>query len=810
MPHSYGTNLVTVVMTDSGTTNNGGVNTATNTFLVEVTQIEHAPIIVATSNQTVLENATNGLTATVLLWDYDPAPTNFPTNLTLTATSLSNTLVTVSFVTNAAYQVTNASFTLTYTLVTNANGIAPIQLVGTEDGLSTTNIVTFTISPVNQAPSYAITTNSLAVLENAGAIVSNSFLTNISVGPANQSTETYSFTVTSTTNGSPATNATFAVAPTIDTNGNLTFTTATNSFGTNTITVVMTTSGSLTNGGINAYTNSFQLQVAEVPYPPVFTGITNKTMLENTTTNLTLSFTLYDPLTTNFTVTCVSSNTNVVNVSVNGTGNNQTITFAPVTNQSGTNITVSVTADDGTLTNSTNFSVTVVWVNQAPTFAVTYGSITIDEYDTAVTISNAVTNILAGPTNNEANQTVSFTITNSNSSLFDTPPAIDANGTLTFTPGYKGGTVTVGIQAHDTGGTANGGTNASPYQTMTIVIPANAFQYLTGPFTGLFYPTNAADNDNSGYFNLALTTNGSFTGYLLCAGASNNYSGQFTISNDTASVTAGPFNLGLVVDTSANWTETVTGSVSNTNSSWSAVLDSYLAGYSSTFTTPLAGYYLMSVPGFADPTEGPAGYGTFDLDITTNGSVTLSGFTADDTNATQVSQLSLNGNYPLYLPLYNKGTNGSLIGWLNFTGALSNAVDPSSLVTWFANTNASLLYTNGFTNQVLPLVSLYNSNLTSALSFSAGTVILKGGNLAAPVTNTVTIDNNAITVNVADTNGLNLTINRGTGEILGSFVDPTSLITNTIDSIILQNTTNVVQGYFLGTNEGGSFILYGN
>jgi hypothetical protein len=808
-PHSFGTNLVTVVLTTSGTTNNGGVNTATNTFLLEVTEIDHAPFIIATTNQTVLENATNGLTATVLLWDYDPAPTNFPTNFTLTATSLSNSLVTVTVSTNIAFQVTNASYTLTYTLATNVNGVAPIQLIGTENGLSTTNIVTFTISPVNQAPSYTFATNTFLILENAGAIVSSNFLTNISVGPANQSTETYSFAVFTTTNGSPATNATFAVPPTIDTNGTLTFTTSTNSFGSNTLTVVLTTSGSLTNGGANTYTNTVQLQVTEVAYPPAFTGITNKTMLENTTTNLTLAFTLYDPLTTNFTVSCVSSNTNVVNVSVSGTGNSQTITFAPLTNQAGTNITISVTADDGTLTNTTNFSVTVVWVNQAPSFTLTYGSLTVDQYDTAVTISNAVTNILAGPTN-ESSQTVSFTVTNSNSALFDTAPAVDPNGTLTFTPGYKGGTVTVGIQAHDTGGNANGGTNGSPVQILTIVIPANAFQYLTGPFAGLFYPTNAADNENSGYFNLTLTSNGVFSGYVLSAGTSNIYSGQFSISNDTASVTAGPFNLGLLIDTSVNWTETVSGSVSNTNASWNAVLESYLAGYSSNFTTPLAGYYLVSLPGFADPTVGPAGYGTFDLTISNNGGVALTGFTADDTNASQVSQISLNGNYPLYLPLYNGGTAGALIGWLNFTGDLSNAVDTNSLLTWFSETNGSALYTNGFTNQVEPEVSLYTPSLTSALSFSTGTVILSGGNLAAPVTNAVTIDNNLITVNVADTNGLTLTINHTTGEVLGSFVDPTSLITNSIYSIILQNTTNEATGYFLGTNEGGSFILYGN
>ncbi|HWD18424.1 MAG TPA: hypothetical protein VHB20_04030, partial [Verrucomicrobiae bacterium] len=645
--HSFGTNTVTVVMTDSGGTSNGAVNAFTNSFQIGVIQTNHAPVIVGATNHSVFENATNGLTATVNVWSYDLQASNF----VLTATSLSNALADVTVTDTNVVSATNTIFTITFAPVTNVNGSVPIRLVATEGALSTTNTLTLTITPVNQAPSFTLSTNLLVVAENSGVTTAPAFLTNISAGPANEHNQTWTFTVFSATNN--ATNATFAQFPTVSTNGALVFRPATNSFGTNTVTVLMTDSGSVSNSGVNAYSNSFQLAVAQVQYPPRFIGITNKTILENASTNLTLAFSLYDPLTTNFTVSADSSNTNLSVVSIGGAGTARTVIFAPVANANGS-ATITVTADDGSLTNSTNFTLTITPVNQAPSFDLAVTSVTADKYDVAVTIPSAITNISAGPTN-ESSQTVSFVVTNNNPAAFLVPPSINASGTLSFTPAATGASVTVGIKAVDTGGTANGGVNASAVQTLTITIPDNAFPYLTGPFAGLFYETNAAANASSGYFTLTLTTNGAFSGYLLCAGNSNTFSGQFSISNAHASVTASNYALDLTVDTTASWTESITGSVSNTVANWNSSLNSYLAGYSASFPTPLAGVYLMTIPGFDDPTAGPSGDSVFNLTIGAAGGTTLTGYTADDTYASQTSQLSVNSSYPLYVPLYQHG-----------------------------------------------------------------------------------------------------------------------------------------------------------
>jgi hypothetical protein len=847
--HSYGTNLVTVIMTTSGSTTNGGKNSCTNSFQLGVQQIAHAPVMVGATNRTVLENGS--VSGTITLWDYDAVGSR----LVLAATSLDTNKATVS-VTAGSVGTTNAAFTLTCVPAANVFGTNTIQLVASvasyatnqvpayttnevenyvtnEDTTITTNLVDaittnqvdaittnllstttnllLTIQAVSQPPSFALTTNLLVVAENPdtnGMTRTNTytnFLAGITAGAGNAAGLTWTFSVLCPTNS--ATNATFAQFPSVTTNGTLSFQTKNYSFGTNGVTVIMKNSGTAINGGTIAYTNSFQLQVTQNQYPPAFTGLlTNKTILENATTNLSVPFTIFDPLTTNCNVSCTSADTNVVTVSVTGKGTARTLWLAPVTNAFGSNITVTVTADDGTLTNSASFNVTVLWVNQAPSFALATNAVTVTQFGVGVSLPNAVTNILAGPTN-EDNQTVSFIVTNSNSGLFLNQPLVTAGGTLVFAPGKQGGTVKVGIKAKDTGDTLNGGVDTSAVQMLTITIPPNPFQQIAGSFTGLFYDTNAAAMASSGYFSLTSTNDGTFHGYFLCAGASNVFNGQFSIVNSNlaaVSVTASDYTLNLNLDSSASWSETVSGSVSNMAAGWNAALQSFLPGYSAAFPNTNDGVCLMALPGFDDPAAGPAGDSVFNVAISSTGVASLTGYLADDTYVSQTAPISLAGYCPIYIPLYG-ADQGLLIGWLDFTGDASECVSTNSTLIWFNQAGATTNYPNGFTNSAVPVASPYDSTLTSILGLESGTVVLTGGNLTAPIITTVTISDNVITVNPKAANGLNLNVSSATGEILGSFISLDNH-TNYIESVILQNT-NVARGYFMGTNQGGSFLL---
>ena len=58
-----------------------------------------------------------------------------------------------------------------------------------------------------------------------------------------------------------------------------------------------------------------------------------------------------------------------------------------------------------------------------------------------------------------------------------------------------------------------------------------------------------------------------------------------------------------------------------------------------------------------------------------------------------------------------------------------------------------------------------------------------------------------------NTNKLKLSIRSKTGLISGSFQNPANAKqTITLNGILLQNQTNA-QGYFLGTNQSGAFLL---
>jgi hypothetical protein len=66
-------------------------------------------------------------------------------------------------------------------------------------------------------------------------------------------------------------------------------------------------------------------------------------------------------------------------------------------------------------------------------------------------------------------------VSTSNAGLFAAPPAISPSGTLTFTPAADAfGSATVTVAAHDDGGTASGGDDASDAATFTVTVaPVN-------------------------------------------------------------------------------------------------------------------------------------------------------------------------------------------------------------------------------------------------------------------------------------------------------------------------------------------------
>ncbi|MBR0643935.1 beta strand repeat-containing protein [Plastoroseomonas hellenica] len=120
------------------------------------------------------------------------------------------------------------------------------------------------VTPVNDAPGFALSTSVTGSNEDAGTQTVSNFLTSISTGPANESGQAISFVVNAS---NPSL---FAIAPTIDASGTLRYTAAANASGTTTVTVFAQDNGGGANGGHDASPSQvFTIEILAVNDAPV-------------------------------------------------------------------------------------------------------------------------------------------------------------------------------------------------------------------------------------------------------------------------------------------------------------------------------------------------------------------------------------------------------------------------------------------------------------------------------------------------------------------------------------------------------------
>ena len=84
---------------------------------------------------------------------------------------------------------------------------------------------------------------------------------------------------------------------------------------------------------------------------------------------------------------------------------------------------------------------------------------------------------------------------------------------------------------------------------------------------------------------------------------------------------------------------------------------------------------------------------------------------------------------------------------------------------------------------------------------SNGVLILAGGNLPLMMTDTFQPNGGA-----EGTNRIRLRWNTISGAVSGSFIHPATGRRSALEGVLLQNQ-NSVRGFFLGTNQSGSFTL---
>jgi hypothetical protein len=239
--NANGSATITVVAKDNGGTANDGIDTSLpHTFTVTVMPVNDPPSFVAGGDQMVLEDC-GGVIIRDWAADISPGPPD-------------ETLQPVFFFT----QVSNSSLfdvlptvhddgTLTFTPATNANGSSAVIVAAFDDGDPGTNFsgyqtIFITVKAVNDPPNFIAGADQSTTDESGEQIVPG-WAANVSTGPMDESAQAPKFIVT-TEDGDR-----FSVPPTIDADGQLTFTPKPNARGQATVSVALMDDGGTADGG---------------------------------------------------------------------------------------------------------------------------------------------------------------------------------------------------------------------------------------------------------------------------------------------------------------------------------------------------------------------------------------------------------------------------------------------------------------------------------------------------------------------------------------------------------------------------------
>jgi hypothetical protein len=270
-------------------------------------------------------------------------------------------------------------------------------------------------------------------------------------------------------------------------NRTVTITPLPNLYGSATITLTVSNANSLT------CTSSFLLTVLSVNDGPILElNSTQDVVLEDSGSRTVLNLIAYysiGPSNENsqwltFNVTNNNSALFFIQPSISsfydGTNWIYALSYTLAQNAFGTSVISITLSDDGGTNNGgvnisapQQFAITVLPVNDAPSFSLARSSLAIPEDAGPQIFPNWVTNLQPGPLN-EAGQTMTLSVTTANSNLFASSPAINASGTLTFTPApNSNGVTSVSVLLRDSGGTLNGGFDAVAHSFILIIASVN-------------------------------------------------------------------------------------------------------------------------------------------------------------------------------------------------------------------------------------------------------------------------------------------------------------------------------------------------
>jgi hypothetical protein len=324
----------------------------------------------------------------------------------------------------------------------------------------------------------------------------------------------------------------------------------------------------------------------------------------------------------------------------------------------------------------------------------------------------------------------------------------------------------------------------------------NSFSDVKGTYNGLVYDSANVTGGNSGYITITTTakgSQGSFTAKLQLGAAKYSFSGPFS-SSGTYSGTVGGLTVNLTIDLHGG--DGISGTISSGN--WTATLLAHRVAFSKTHLTPLAGTYTVVM----QPADGFMGNGVGTVTVDKFGNVKWSLTLADGTKLGQSTTLSKDGSWPLYSQPYKNG--GAVIGWMKFDSSPTNGFGGQCV--WI-KPGGSATYTGGFTKSLSVMGSEFKAPPVAFRTFGDSKVILSGGGLSAPITNSVTWGSNN---KILSGSSLKLNVNPSSGLFQGTVTLGTGKTGVVSFQGVLFEKNNVGLGFFLGSGQSGTVTFAPN
>jgi len=457
----------------------------------------------------------------------------------------------------------------------------------------------------------------------------------------------------------------------------------------------------------------------------------NRTTNEETPVSVTLSATDTEPGTLTYNVGSPSHGV------LSGTAPN--LTYTPNANFFGTDtFTYTVTDSGGKVSNVATVTITVVNVNDAPSFACG-PSVLADSSAGAASFVNWATGITAGP--NEGAQALTFEITgNTNTGLFSVQPAVSSNGTLSFTPvAGASGSSSITIRLRDDGGTANGGVDVSASCSFTITVDASPAVTSTSPTNGA---TNAAASTN-----VVVTFSENVT---LSAGWLSITCGVTTITDANGVVSGGP-----AVYTFNPTSDLPAGSTCNATVFAAQVADNdandppnnMAANYNFSFTTDAAPSVSSTTPA-----NGATG-------VTTNANVVVN--FSESVNASGASftiSCATSGAHTFATSASPSGTF-TLDPAVDFTQGETCTV--TVLAAGVTDADANDPPDNMLANYVFSFTADAAPSVTAVTPVNGATNVATNTNLTVTFSEPVTITNSSVTISCANTGAHTVAVSGG-------------------------------------------------